>query len=60
MSQFLSIKAVCAQIGISRGTLYRLVLDGDFPSPIMITARRTVFNADAVEQWMQDRESRAA
>ena len=52
MAQFLTPKAVCAKIAVSRATLDRLVKAGDFVSPIRITERRLAFNAADVEGWM--------
>ena len=60
MAQFLTPKAVCAKIALSRATLDRLVQAGDFPSPIKLTERRVAYNADAVEQWMAERMGEAA
>lgn len=55
MTQFLTPKAVCGQIALSRATLDRMVADGRFPQPLRLTERRLVFNAADVEQWMTDR-----
>jgi predicted DNA-binding transcriptional regulator AlpA len=55
MTRFLTPKAVCAQVALSRATLDRIVASGDFPKPIRITQRRLAFNAEAVEQWMAER-----
>lgn len=54
-TQFLSPKAVCDRIALSRSTLDRLVSVGEFPQPIRLTERRLAFNAEAVEQWMAER-----
>jgi predicted DNA-binding transcriptional regulator AlpA len=53
MSQFLTPRAVCERIALSRATLDRLVAAGKFPSPIRLTERRLVYDAQAVEAWMQ-------
>ena len=55
MAQFLTPKAVCAKIALSRTTLDRLVQAGEFPPPIKLTQRRVAYNADAVEKWMIER-----
>ncbi|MBO9519791.1 MAG: AlpA family phage regulatory protein [Porphyrobacter sp.] len=55
MAQFLTPKATCAKIALSRATLDRLVQAGKFPSPIKLTERRLAFNAEAVDQWMAER-----
>lgn len=58
--KFLTSKAVCDKIAVSRSTLDRLVQAGDFPQPIKLTQRRLAYNADAVEQWMAERMGEAA
>lgn len=55
MAQFLTPKAVCNKIALSRATLDRLVAANNFPKPIRLTERRLVFDAASVEQWMAER-----
>ena len=55
MAQFLTPKAVCSKVALSRATLDRLVGRGKFPAPIRLTERRLAYNAAAVEQWMAER-----
>lgn len=55
MAQFLTPKAVCAKIALSRATLDRLVDAGKFPAPIRLTERRLAYNAAAVDDWMAER-----
>lgn len=50
--QFLTPKAVCAKIALSRATLDRMVAAGRFPKPIHLTERRLAYNAADVEAWM--------
>lgn len=57
MAQFLTPKAVCDKIALSRATLDRMVAAGKFPSPIRLTERRLAFNAATVEEWMAEREA---
>jgi prophage regulatory protein len=54
-NQFLTPKAVCAKIALSRATLDRLVAAGRFPAPIRLTERRLVYEAQAVETWMREK-----
>jgi hypothetical protein len=45
MAQFLTPKAVCAKIALSRATLDRLVAAGDFPAPMrlpVLVSRATI------------------
>lgn len=60
MAQFLTPKAVCAKIAVSRATLDRMVAAGAFVPPIRITARRLAYDAAAVEGWMAERMGEAA
>lgn len=55
MTQFLTPKAVCAKVALSRATLDRLVDAGKFPSPIKLTERRLAYNAADVERWMAEK-----
>ena len=55
MTQFLTSKAVCDRIALSRATLDRMVAAGEFPRPIRLTERRLAYNAAAVEAWMTER-----
>lgn len=55
MAQFLTPRAVCERIALSRATLDRLVATGRFPAPIRLTERRLAYNAAAVEAWMQEK-----
>lgn len=54
-AQFLTPKAVCEKIALSRSTLDRLVTAGEFPAPIRLTERRLAYSAAAVEAWMAER-----
>lgn len=51
--QFLTPKAVCGKIAVSRATLDRMVAAGTFPTPIRLTERRLAFDAASVERWME-------
>lgn len=59
MPQFLSPKAVCDRVAISRATLDRLVAAGRFPSPIRLTERRLVYSQAEVDTWMTEKLERA-
>ena len=55
MAQFLTPRAVCERIALSRATLDRLVAAGKFPAPIRLTERRLVYNFADVEAWMEEK-----
>ena len=56
MQRFLTPKAVCEKIALSRATLDRMVAAGRFPAPLRISERRLAYNEAAVEEWMAERE----
>ena len=55
MAQFLTPRAVCERVALSRATLDRLVAAGKFPQPIRLTERRLAYDAEAVEAWMLEK-----
>ncbi len=55
MAQFLTPRAVCERVALSRATLDRLVAAGLFPAPIRLTERRLIYNEPDVEAWMQEK-----
>ena len=55
MAQFLTPRAVCERVALSRATLDRLVAAGKFPTPIRLTERRLAYNAADVEAWMAEK-----
>jgi prophage regulatory protein len=55
MAQFLTPRAVCERVALSRATLDRMVAAGKFPAPIRLTERRLAFNQADVERWMQEK-----
>lgn len=60
MAQFLTPKAVCQRIALSRATLDRMVAEGKFPKPIRLTERRLAYEESKVAAWMADKLERAA
>ena len=55
MARFLTPKATCDKIAVSRATLDRMVAAGTFCTPIRITERRLAFNEADVERWMAEK-----
>ena len=55
MPQFLTPRAVCERVALSRATLDRLVASGKFPPPMRLTERRLAYNAADVDAWMQEK-----
>lgn len=48
-------KQVQAQTGLARSTLYKLISQGDFPSPIRITAKAVAWSSSDVDTWIANR-----
>lgn len=57
--KFLTPKAVCEKIALSRATLDRMVAAGAFPAPIRLTERRLAYTSESVEAWMAERVENA-
>ncbi len=55
MAQFLTPRAVCERVALSRATLDRLVAAGRFPAQIRLTQRRLIYNEADVEAWMLEK-----
>jgi len=56
---FLRWRAVCAQTGLSRATVWRLVREGKFPKPIQLTGGHAVgWAASEVQRWIEGRIAR--
>ena len=53
--RFIRPKDVLEIVGISRTTLWRLCRSGSFPKPVRITAGRSAFHYEAVQEWMEAR-----
>jgi predicted DNA-binding transcriptional regulator AlpA len=54
-TRFLSPKAVCERIALSRATLDRLVAAGHFPQPVRITSHRLAYRAHEVQAWIEEK-----
>jgi prophage regulatory protein len=48
--------AVCEIVGLSAGTLYRLMSEGRFPRPFKITGTAVAWRLREVEAWVAARE----
>lgn len=51
----LRIRDVCSRTGISRTHLYRLVSRGQFPAPVRLSDRVTVWREHDVQSWLSRR-----
>lgn len=58
--QFIRTRQVLEMIGVSRTTLWRMVQNGSFPSPIRVTGRNAHYVLQAVDAWMRARAEGAS
>lgn len=50
-------KAVEAETGLSRSSIYRMMDEGEFPRPIRIGKRAVAWRTSTIEQWKNGRPS---
>lgn len=55
----LRLQQVQALTGLARSTLYKLISERDFPSPIPLAGRAVAWDSQAVDAWIQSRISAA-
>ena len=56
---FLRMRAVIRLTGLGRSTIYRLVAEHKFPSPVRLANRAVAWRRADVEQWSDTRPSTA-
>jgi prophage regulatory protein len=54
-SFFLRMSAVTRMTGLARSTIYRLVAQRKFPSPVRIANRAVAWRRTDLEHWSKDR-----
>lgn len=53
--RFLRLPAVMQMTGLGRSTIYRLVADHKFPSPVRLGARAVAWRSADLDQWSESR-----
>lgn len=56
-SEVIPVQEACAMLGISRGTLYRLIRVGEIPAFKLSKGGRWRFKRRDLESWLEDRKS---
>jgi prophage regulatory protein len=51
------VSALATRLGISKNTIWRLVRKGEFPKPIKLSEKVTVWKAEDVLAWMKGKEA---
>ncbi|WP_328994432.1 helix-turn-helix transcriptional regulator [Pseudomonas aeruginosa] len=49
----LRLPSVCAQVGLSKSQIYRLIRAGEFPAPIRLGPNSVAWSAEHVSSWVQ-------
>ncbi|WP_324517051.1 AlpA family transcriptional regulator [Pseudomonas sp.] len=55
----LRLPTVCAQIGLSKSQIYRLIRAGEFPPPVRLGQNSVAWPADQVDSWIHEKISAA-
>lgn len=50
----LRLPAVIDKTGLSRSSIYRLIAEGKFPSPVKLSARASAWFEEDINQWLAD------
>ena len=58
-SDIISVPEACTFLGVHRNTLYKLIQAGEIPAFRMMTGGRWKFRRSELEQWLEDKQSRA-
>ncbi|GLK90017.1 helix-turn-helix transcriptional regulator [Pseudomonas turukhanskensis] len=53
----LRLPGVCAQVGLSKSQIYRLIRAGDFPPPVRLGANSVAWPADQIGMWVHEKIS---
>lgn len=57
MNTLIDHKEVCAKTTLSKTTILKLEKAGKFPPRIALSARRVVWRASQIEEWVSAREA---
>ena len=49
-----------ARIGLSRSTLYAMMVAGEFPQPLRLGKRAVGWSESAISEWLESRKPRNA
>lgn len=51
----LRLNSVIERTGVSKTHLYRLIQAGNFPRPVKLSERASVWDADLVDSWLKSK-----
>ena len=52
-TRLLRLKQVVSKVGLSRSQIYKLIQRGDFPEPVKIGPKVSVWIEEKLEVWME-------
>jgi prophage regulatory protein len=55
MDRFLRLREVCTQLGISRSTIYRMINDGTFPAPVLVSKKSKAWPESEITKYQKER-----
>ena len=55
MTRLLRISEVVSTTGLGRSTVYRLVKENKFPSPVRLSERSSAWREDQIKEWVDSR-----
>lgn len=58
--EFYRVKTVAEKLDVCPDQVWRMSRSGRFPKPIKLSPRCTVWDAEAVENWVEQQKGRAA
>ena len=58
-SDIISVPEACKFLGVHRNTIYKLIQAGEIPAFRMMTGGRWKFRKSELEQWLEDKQSKA-
>ena len=58
-SDIISLPEACKFLGVHRNTLYKLIEAGEIPAFRLMKGGRWKFRKKELEQWLEDKQSRA-
>jgi prophage regulatory protein len=58
--RFIRMPEVVRMVGMSKGTIYKYVHKGEFPSPVYFGSRLTLWSERGIQEWMDKCKGRTS
>ena len=53
--RFIRMKELTAVVGLSKSTIYKLIIDNKFPQQVKVTQRTSAWRLSTIMNWMDGR-----